>query len=74
MTDHQPFATPFNRANVSSRVLRWSLKLQTYNLEIKYVKGNTNVVADALIRDVVQWSNVESMRGIDDMVVNAKRP
>lgn len=48
LTDHQPLTALFKRIIVSAKVLRWSLEV--YNLEIKYVKGKTNVIADAMSR------------------------
>lgn len=37
-------------SNSNQRLMRWSLVLQEYNLEIKHRKGSDNVVADALSR------------------------
>ncbi|EPB70881.1 integrase core domain protein [Ancylostoma ceylanicum] len=71
LTDHQPLTALFRRSNVSARVLRWSLEVQRYNLEIKYLKGKTNVVADALSRGAASWGMEESIQGLDDAVVNA---
>ena len=34
----------------SGCLARWSLRLQGYNFEIRYKKGTTNVLADALSR------------------------
>ena len=34
----------------SQRLLRWSLALQEYNVEVKHIKGCDNVVADCLSR------------------------
>ena len=31
-------------------MIRWALKLQTYDLEVDYIEGKQNVIADALSR------------------------
>ena len=36
--------------NKNQRLVRWSLALQEYNLEIQHIPGSENVVADALSR------------------------
>ncbi len=42
----------FKGRNLSGRLARWYLTIQAYNPEIKYIKGKTNVVADALAGNV----------------------
>lgn len=46
--DHNPLTFPLQNPN--QRLMRWSLFLQPYNLEIRHIKGTENVVADALSR------------------------
>ncbi len=51
-TDHSPITEIFKGRNLSGRLARWYLTIQTYNPEIKYTKGSSNVVADSLSRNI----------------------
>jgi len=44
-TDHNPLVF-VNKTN--QRLVCWSLALQEYNLDIEYITGRDNVLADAL--------------------------
>jgi len=50
--DHSPLQYIRDCALKSAKLLRWSLALQEYDLEIKYKRGSDNVVADYLSRHV----------------------
>lgn len=49
-TDHNPLKFLNRMKNHNQRLMRWALMLQPYNLEIAYIKGKDNVIADMLSR------------------------
>lgn len=49
-TDHNPLVFHSQMRNSNQRLMRWSLLLQDFNLEISYKKGKENVLADNLSR------------------------
>ena len=49
-SDHNPLIFIHNIKNKNQRLLRWSLLLQEYNLDIADIKGKDNVIPDALSR------------------------
>ena len=49
-TDHNPLTFIHRMKNKNQRLVRWSLTLQKYNLDIRHIKGKENVMADALSR------------------------
>lgn len=57
-TDHQPLTYIFSMKDASSKLVRWRLKLEEYDYEIKYRKGKQNVVADGLSRIKINSNDV----------------
>ncbi|KAJ8032010.1 hypothetical protein HOLleu_25409 [Holothuria leucospilota] len=49
-TDHNPLTFLSKMKNKNHRLMRWSLFLQSYNVDIKHIKGKDNVVPDSLSR------------------------
>ena len=49
-TDHNPLTFLKSLQNPNQRLMRWTLFLQPYNLDIRHIKGTDNVIADALSR------------------------
>ncbi len=49
-TDHNPLVFLGRMCNSNQRLMRWSLIIQEYNLDIQHRKAVENVVADALSR------------------------
>ena len=47
---HNPLVFLHKLKNKNQRLLRWSLMLQEYNLEIRHIKGKDNLIADCLSR------------------------
>lgn len=48
--DHNPLTFLNSLQCPNQRLIRWSLMLQSYWLDIGYIKGSENVVADSLSR------------------------
>ena len=49
-TDHKPLVWLMTHKDTSSRLIRWALLLQEYNIEFKYKVGKANANADSLSR------------------------
>ena len=49
-TDHNPLTFLSSLQCPNQRLIHWALMLQSYNLDIRHIKGRDNVVVDALSR------------------------
>ena len=49
-TDHNPLKFIHKMKDKNQRLLRWSLTLQGFNLDIRHIKGKDNLIADCLSR------------------------
>ncbi|CAH2087564.1 unnamed protein product [Euphydryas editha] len=67
-TDHKPLAWLDSYKDTSSKFTRWRLRLQDFDYEIIYKKGNQNSNADALSRIKVNATNSDNEG--HSMVVN----
>ena len=50
LSDHNPLSFLYKLKNKNQRLLRWSLLLQEFNLDIRHIKGKDNIIPDALSR------------------------
>ena len=53
-TDHNPLTFLHSFRCPNQRLMRWSLFLQAYDLDIRHIKGTENVIAGALSRAPLQ--------------------
>jgi hypothetical protein len=49
-TDHNPLTFIGRMKDKNQKILRWSIFLQQFNLDIRHISGRDNVIADALSR------------------------
>lgn len=61
LTDHKPLIYLFGMRDPSSRLVKFRLILEEYSFDIKYIKGQENVIADALSRIVITSDELKSM-------------
>jgi len=67
LSDHKPLQWLFNVNDPGSRLLRWRLKLEEYQYNIKHIPGTQNPVADAMsrINILTTSTKAEPMKLID---------
>ena len=51
-TDHQPLKYIFSSVHKNNRLAKYALRLQEFQIELNYIKGADNHIADLLSRDV----------------------
>lgn len=58
-TDHKPLVYIFKGAAQRAKLMRWALLLQKYDLDVEYIEGKANVVADYASRmPLRQWAGL----------------
>ena len=55
ITDYQPLKWLMNVKDPSSRLMRWQMQLEEYEYKIQYKKGKSNLNADTLSRNPVNF-------------------
>ncbi|GFW73665.1 retrovirus-related Pol polyprotein from transposon 17.6 [Trichonephila clavipes] len=74
ITDHAALTKLTNGKNLSSKMIRWALKLSEFNIEWEHRPGVQNVVADLLSRnpvDSVEGSQI-SCAALRALVINSR--
>ncbi|GFU76717.1 transposon Tf2-9 polyprotein [Trichonephila clavipes] len=56
-SDHQPLRWLMKLKSPTGRLARWALQLQSFNLNMEYIPGKSNVVADMLSRPACHEEN-----------------
>ena len=51
-SDHQPLRWLLSLKSPAGRLVRWALKLQSFDIQFQYTPGKANVVADTLSRPI----------------------
>lgn len=49
-TDHKPLCSILTAENLNARLKRYSIKLQQWLVQVEYIQGKENTLADALSR------------------------
>ena len=58
-SDHNPLTYLTESSPKSSKLMRWSLALQEFNVEFRYIRGVSNLASDCLSR-MVNYENDSS--------------
>ena len=56
-SDHQPLRWLLSLKSPTGRLVRWALKLQSFDIRFQYTPGKANVVADTLSRPICSNEN-----------------
>lgn len=59
-TDHRALKWLLARKEPSGRFARWIMKLQEWQFETKHIRGQDNIIADALSRGVLKIQTMKS--------------
>lgn len=68
-TDHRPLVSLFKMTNPSSRLTKFRLVLEEYDFTVVYIKGKSNVTADALSRIEISSDELKESKGHVDAVI-----
>jgi hypothetical protein len=60
-TDNNAVVYVMKNKDVSSKLMRWALKLQDFEFEIRHRKGTENKVADAISRNNIDYVDSNTM-------------
>ena len=63
-TDHRPLTWLMSLKDPNSKLMRWKIKLDEFNFEIKYKQGKLNTNADALSRIRNQYEIIDTIEDI----------
>ena len=66
LSDHKPLTYLFSLKNPSSKLTRMRMDLEEYNFCTEFIKGTSNVIADALSR-----ITIEDLKNISDKLNNS---
>ena len=69
-TDHQPLVHLFTQPSLNPRQTRWLERLAEFQLDIQYVQGPANVVADCLLCPAA----IEGLHVVEDTTLRAVLP
>ncbi|GAA6106553.1 uncharacterized protein LOC114135451, partial [Tachysurus ichikawai] len=74
VTDHSALTWVFQHSKLSSRLTRWTIRLQGFQFTVKYRKGQTNVVPDVLSRSIEPSGMLTVLKAVKSSVKPANLP
>lgn len=71
-TDHKPLTTFLNSTKLEGIYARWAIKMRPYNIEIRYIEGTRNRIADGLSRTIFPEEEPAVVKEIADEILEKK--